>query len=179
MARGPVIRDVGTPFRRGTFLRAPFRNSSSKACLPTSRSSAAIRASYSWIVAAAAASSSSAPASYFWTQIRIRLRERSCRCARPCSVSPARYSCATCRLNSMLWDRCLAMGSHPPKARLQVNLSVTYCPAPGAHSTPWSSFRPADIGAEVELDLDETLFGDPLPEARHAGLKARPGERAY
>ena len=43
--------------------------------------------------------------------------------------------------------------------------------------SPWSNFRSANIGAEVEFDLDEALFGDPLPEARHAGLKAGPGER--
>lgn len=43
------------------------------------------------------------------TQSRIRLREISGRRARPCSVSLARNSCATRRLNSMLWDRCRAM----------------------------------------------------------------------
>ena len=35
----------------------------------------------------------------------------SCRFASPCRVSPARNSCATCRLNSTLWDRCFAMAS--------------------------------------------------------------------
>jgi hypothetical protein len=29
--------------------------------------------------------------------------------ARPSRVSPATNSCATCRLNSMLWERCLGM----------------------------------------------------------------------
>jgi hypothetical protein len=33
----------------GALFRVPFRDSSSRACLPTSRSKAAIRASYSWI----------------------------------------------------------------------------------------------------------------------------------
>lgn len=33
--------------------------------------------------------------SYFWTQTRIRLCETSWRFARPCSVSPPRYSCTT------------------------------------------------------------------------------------
>ena len=62
-ARGPTIADVGALFGRGAFFRAPFRNSSSSACLPTSRSSAAIRASYCSTRSAAAASSSNAPVS--------------------------------------------------------------------------------------------------------------------
>src|SRR5881227_2938380 len=33
----------------------------------------------------------------------------SCRLASAYRVSPATNSCATCRLNSMLWERCLAM----------------------------------------------------------------------
>src|SRR5436190_13609441 len=33
----------------------------------------------------------------------------SCRLASPYRVSPATNSCATCRLNSILWERCLAM----------------------------------------------------------------------
>jgi hypothetical protein len=41
---------------RRSASQSPFRNPSSKACLPTSRSSAAIRASYAWIMSAAAAS---------------------------------------------------------------------------------------------------------------------------
>ena len=60
--------------------------------LPTRRSRAAIRASYSWIVLAASASSSKAPASCLSTQIRISVRESSWRRARPWRVSPARYS---------------------------------------------------------------------------------------
>jgi hypothetical protein len=52
-AAGPVMTDVVPLLGRGAFLRAPFRNSSSRACLPTSRSSAAIWASYSWIRSAA------------------------------------------------------------------------------------------------------------------------------
>ena len=47
------------------------------------------------------------PASSFLTTW-IRLREMSWRLARPWSVSPAMKSRATCRLNSMLWMRCLA-----------------------------------------------------------------------
>ena len=45
-AGGPAITDVGALVRRGAFFSAPFRNSSSSACLPTSRSRAAIRALY-------------------------------------------------------------------------------------------------------------------------------------
>src|SRR5882724_7086547 len=99
---GPAITDVGALLGRGALRNAPFRNSSSSACLPTSRSRAAILASHSWIMSAAIASSSNAPASYFWTQRRIRFRERSWRFARPCSVSPAMNSCAIWRLNAML-----------------------------------------------------------------------------
>src|SRR6516164_9426052 len=64
-ARGPATTDVVTLFGRGALFRAPFRNSSSNACLPTRRSSAAIRASYCGTSPAAAASSSNSPASYF------------------------------------------------------------------------------------------------------------------
>lgn len=63
-AAGPVMTDIVPFFSRGALFRAPFRNSSSRACLPTSRSSAAIRASYSWMRSAACASSSNAPCSY-------------------------------------------------------------------------------------------------------------------
>jgi hypothetical protein len=92
---GPSITDVGALFGNGPLRRAPFRNSNSRACLPTSRSSAAMRASSVWIRSTAFASSSNAPASYWATQTRTRLRQMSCRLARPCSVSPARNSCAT------------------------------------------------------------------------------------
>src|SRR6476659_5062863 len=44
-AAGPVIADVGSLLLRGRACRAPFRNSSSRACFPTSLSRAAIRAS--------------------------------------------------------------------------------------------------------------------------------------
>lgn len=44
-AAGPTIADVVSLLGRGRGRRAPFRNSSSRACLPTRRSSAAIRAS--------------------------------------------------------------------------------------------------------------------------------------
>src|SRR5450432_613696 len=56
--RGPTTTDVVALFGRGALFTAPFRNSSSSACLPTRRSSAAIRASYCWSRSAAAASSS-------------------------------------------------------------------------------------------------------------------------
>ncbi|MER9312683.1 hypothetical protein NKI51_25805 [Mesorhizobium australicum] len=42
---GPVITDIVPLLGRGALFRAPFRNSISKACRPTSRSSAAIRGS--------------------------------------------------------------------------------------------------------------------------------------
>ena len=82
-ACGPVTTDMGALPGRRPCRCAPFRNSSSRACLPTKRSRAAMRASYSWIVLAASASSSKAPASYLSTQIRIRFRDRSWRRTRP------------------------------------------------------------------------------------------------
>src|SRR6185312_11772093 len=57
--------------------------------------------------------------SYLSTQILIRLREMSCGFASPCRVSPPKNSWISCRLNSMLWDRCFDMGT--PSFR---------CPAP-------------------------------------------------
>ncbi len=62
---------------------APFKNSFSRVSLPTSRSSAAMRASHSVSILAAAVSLSSAPASCFAIQMRIRLRLMSCRLAIP------------------------------------------------------------------------------------------------
>jgi hypothetical protein len=86
---GPAITDVGAFLGDGPLRRAPFRNSNSKACLPTRRSSAAIRASYAWIRSAVSASSSNSPTSYLATHTRIRLRQTSCRrLAKPWSVSP-------------------------------------------------------------------------------------------
>jgi hypothetical protein len=78
-AAGPAITDVGALLGDRAFFGAPFRNSISSAWRPTSRSSAAIRASYSPSSSADAMSSSSEPASDFSTQIRIRLRDRSWR----------------------------------------------------------------------------------------------------
>src|SRR5580704_8148702 len=68
---GPATTDVVSLLGRGALFRAPFRNSISRACRPTMRSSAAILASYSCSRSAAWTSSSSAPASYLPTQIRI------------------------------------------------------------------------------------------------------------
>ena len=126
---------------RAALADAPLRNSSSRACLPTSRSSAAIRASCAWIRSAAPASSSKAPVSYFATQTRIRLRQRSCRFARPCRVSPARNSSQTWRLNATLWDRCcLAMGLLP-KTRHPGQFPRPDLSSSGAHSTAGSLFH--------------------------------------
>ena len=43
-------------------------------------------------------------------------------------------SCATWRLNSMLWERCLAMAFILRKPSYQVNSLGPNCPASGAHS---------------------------------------------
>jgi hypothetical protein len=36
-------------------------------------------------------------------------------------LSPAMNSCATCRLNAMLWERCPGHGFHPLKAQLTLS----------------------------------------------------------
>src|SRR5438876_5474256 len=68
---GPETTDVVSLLGRGAFFSALFRNSISRACRPTMRSSAAILASYSCSRSAAWTSSSRAPASYLPTQMRI------------------------------------------------------------------------------------------------------------
>src|SRR4029077_5315796 len=98
---GPVMTDVVSPLGRAASREAPFKNSFSSTSLPTRRSSAAMRASWVCTMSAATTSLSKEPASYLATQMRTRLRLISWRLARPCRVSPARYSCATWRLNSI------------------------------------------------------------------------------
>src|SRR4029077_8737646 len=49
-------------------------------------------------------------------------------------LSPAMKSWATCRLNSMLWERCLAMASILGSPVAPVNSKPAICPPPGAHS---------------------------------------------
>ena len=70
-------------------------------------------------------------------------RQMSCRFASPCSVSPARNSWTICRLNSMLWVRCLAMASILRKPGAPVNSGPSTCPAPGAHSNRGSKLHAA------------------------------------
>ena len=104
-ACGPMMAGMGALLDRRPCRCAPFRNSSFRACSPSRRSSAVVRAAYSWIVLAASASSSKAPASYLSTQIRIGVRDRSWRRASPWRVSPTRYARTTWRLKAMLWVR--------------------------------------------------------------------------
>jgi hypothetical protein len=70
-------------------------------------------------------------------------QQRSCRFAKPCSVSPARNSSATWRLNATLWDRwCLGHGFHSSGSpACPVNSESAICPAPGAHSIRGSTFH--------------------------------------
>src|SRR5262249_45279170 len=102
--------DVLALFGWRTCREPPFKNSFSSASLPTRRSRAAMRASYSASTSAAAVSLSSPPASNLATQILIRLRPIPWRLARACSDSPPRNSWTTWRLNSIECVRCLAMG---------------------------------------------------------------------
>src|SRR6266550_4015001 len=51
------------------------------------------------------------------------------------------YSCTTCRLNSMLCERCcLAMAFIFRKPRTPVKSLTSTCPAPGAHSIGWTRY---------------------------------------
>src|SRR5215471_1924533 len=102
--------DVLALFGWRTCRETPFKNSFSSASLPTRRSRAAMRASYSASTSAAAVSLSSPPASNLATQILVRLRPIPWRLARACSDSPPRNSWTTWRLNSIECVRCLAMG---------------------------------------------------------------------
>src|SRR5215468_10717715 len=104
--------DVLALFGWRTCRETPFKNSFSSASLPTRRSRAAMRASYSASTSAAAVWLSSPPASNLATQILIRLRPIPWRLARACSDSPPRNSWTTWRLNSIECVRCLAMGFH-------------------------------------------------------------------
>src|SRR3546814_11755590 len=60
-AAGPVMTDVGPLLGGAAFPAAPFRNSTSRACLPTSLSRDASPAPYFWLMSAAAASPCNAP----------------------------------------------------------------------------------------------------------------------
>src|SRR5262249_43254744 len=102
--------DVLALFGWRTCRETPFKNSFSSASLPTRRSRAAMRASYSASTSAAAVSLSSPQASNLATQILIRLRPIPWRLARACSDSPPRNSWTTWRLNPIECVRCLAMG---------------------------------------------------------------------
>ncbi len=71
--------------------------------------------------------------------IFLNWRERSCRLASAYRVSPPMNSCAICRLNSMLWERCLAMAFvlRKPSSPCQINnLNLS---GPRAHSTEGES----------------------------------------
>ncbi len=97
----------------------------------------------------------------------------------------ARNSCAACRLNSTLWDRCLAHGFHPSKARLTRSIhSRSNRPPRGAHSKGVSHHgragevhRPAarrgdDVGAVPGVrHLAQDRLQDPraLPRLRGGG----------
>src|SRR5262249_16660274 len=102
--------DVLALFGWRTCRETPFKNSFSNASLPTRRSRAAMRASYSASTSAAAGSLSSPPAPNLATPILIRLRPVPWRLARARSDSPPRNSWTTWRLNSIECVRCLAMG---------------------------------------------------------------------
>src|SRR5499433_1369017 len=140
--------DVLALFGWRTCRETPFKNSFSSASLPTRRSRAAMRASYSASTSAAAVSLSSPPASNLATQILIRLRPIPWRLARACSDSPPRNSWTTWRLNSIECVRCLAMGF---LLESPVQLADSHLP----HlSTPRGALQ--DAGKATRWDLHRT-----------------------
>src|SRR5262249_15694175 len=127
--------DVLALFGWRTCRETPFKNSFSSASLPTRRSRAAMRASYSASTSAAAVSLSSPPASNLATQILIRLRPIPWRLARACSDSPPRNSWTTWRLNSIECVRCLAMGFLLESPVQLADSHLPICPPQGVHSS--------------------------------------------
>src|SRR5215831_1972797 len=168
--------DVLALFGWRTCRETPFKNSFSSASLPTRRSRAAIRASYSASTSAAAVSLSSPPASNLATQILIRLRPIPWRLARACSDSPPRNSWTTWRLNSIECVRCLAMGF---LLESPVQLADSHLP----HlSTPRGALHEQGrYGAKaLRARLSRLSYAELLREAREARdfFKARPGQLA-
>ena len=91
---------------------------------------------------------------------------------------------ATCRLNSMLWDRCFAMGFHPSKARSPgqfgpAGLSGSRGPLQEHSGLAYADFQPiylgpADAGAAFERGaIDAWAIWDPY----YALFETRPGIR--
>src|SRR5215472_2470394 len=195
--------DVLALFGWRTCRETPFKNSFSSASLPTRRSRAAMRASYSASTSAAAVSLSSPPASNLATQILIRLRPIPWRLARACSDSPPRNSWTTWRLNSIECMRCLAMGfllespvqladSHlphlsTPRGALQVVASATRSEVlpdvptvgdfvPGYEGTGWQGVgAPRNTPAEIIDQLNKEINAG-LADPR---MKARIADFGY
>src|SRR5262249_41476990 len=141
----------------------PFKNSFSSASLPTRRSRAAMRASYSASTSAAAVSLSSPPASNLATQILIRLRPIPWRLARACSDSPPRNSWTTWRLNSIECVRCLAMGFLPERPVQLADSHLPHLSTPRGALHNIGIYPPSRAGSMDSLAQIEGL------------LSARPG----
>src|SRR5205807_2282831 len=74
-------------------------------------------------------------------------------------------SCATCRLNSMLWERCLAMLSSFESPAHPVKSLTSNCPAPGAHSSMWPICHPLRRDfADEGLELRRPMFAEFTPQ---------------
>ena len=116
-AAGPVTTEVVALLGRGACFNAPFSSSISSACRPTSRSRAAILASYSWSKSAACTSSSRAPASNLPTQIRISCREMSCRLRQAVQRLAGNELLGDLPLERGAVRSVLRHGFHPPEAR--------------------------------------------------------------
>src|SRR6185295_12283088 len=88
------------------------------------------------------------------------------------------YSCTTCRLNSMLCERCcLAMAFIFRKPRTPVKSLTSTCPAPGAHSRLGSPFDPTRTLDGIRTSAAPKLGGFPHQDVdQHFGGHL-PGER--
>jgi len=143
---GPVITDVGPLLGDRVLFSAPFRNSSSSAWRPTSRSSAAIRAS---------------PASNLASHTRIRLRQiLSLGETIERLAGGELLTDATLELDRV--DTVLAHGPYSSRPGTLVNPKTSFCPAPGAHSTLGQSSTPKHSLPNLS-SADCPMFDEFLP----------------
>jgi hypothetical protein len=88
-------------------------------------------------------------------------------------------ACATWRLNSMLWERCLAMAFILQKPSYQVNSLGPNSPASGAHSIQTSfepsTFFPAAAPAQSVLPCSEPQIISNHPNFESTTRQARKG----
>ena len=66
-------------------------------------------------------------------------------------------SCATCRLNAMLWERCRAMAFHPLKAQLPLSIHLPILSGPkDALQFECPAFDPERTWQPLLLQLEQS-----------------------